>query len=273
MHVEPSTPHIWVIVEHFYRSRRIYKDEHDNYERQVQDHVDQLGLPRQQIRLGPEELSRLLHFKELETVRDDHLLPLKEASHGLFRGDDSTDFLDRLLNDIFHEISILKEEHYNVLTYDPSAPDIDWEELNTILDEVHEMFPIKVHRLKHLFEMATARLERILPHYKENTVLVRSLFLHRDDFAAEAYPDGLLHFYGLLYGEQDIVTGFRVVGDSFYQAGFYGEAMECFAAGEAYLQSVPPAAKRRLDASWKETRDHCRRYTRLCEDRRAKLAE
>ncbi|MEM7164332.1 MAG: hypothetical protein AAF581_02655 [Planctomycetota bacterium] len=273
MHVEPSTPHIWVIVEHFYRSRRIYKDEHDNYERQVHDYVEQLGLPREQIRLGPEELSRLLHFKELETVRDDHLLPLKDGSHSLFRGDDSTDFLDRLLNDIFHEISILKEEHYNVLTYDPAAPDIDWEELNTILDEVHEMFPIKVHRLKHLFEMATARLERILPHYKDNTVLVRSLFLHRDDFVAEAYDEGLLRFYQLLYGEPKAVNGFQVVGDSFYHAGFYQEAMECFSAGEAHLQGIPPAAKRRLDPSWKQARDHFKRYRRLCQDRMAQLEE
>lgn len=272
MQTKDTTPHIWIIVENFYRSRAIYLSEHDSYEKQVQSHVDRMELPRDEIRLGPAELSQLLHFKELATVRDVHLEPLKEASHALLRGDNSRDFFDRLINDIFHEISILKEEHYNVLTYSPDA-DMDHEELRTILDEVHEMFPIKVHRLKHLYQLAVARLEKILPRYKENHILRRSLFLHRDDFVADVHPRGLLYFYSLLYGDKNLVEGYRSVGDSFYRSGFYHQALECFDAGEKYLQGVTPVQKRQLDPSWKEARDHFKRYRKLCQDRMAKLEE
>lgn len=267
-----STPHIWTIVEHFYCSRKIYLAEHDSYERQVNEYVERLKISRDKIRLGPEDLSRLLHFKVLATVRDEHLEPLKAASHALFRHDSTRDFFDRLINDIFHEISILKEEHYNVLTYSPNA-NVDKDELGTILDEVHEMFPIKVHRLKHLYELALARVEKILPRYRENVILIRSLFLQRDGFVAEAYPDGLIDFYRLLYGEKDIATGFRVVGDSFYKSGFYEQALVCFAEGDAFLKGLSPSQKRQLAASWKEEQGHFKRYRGLCESRLARLKE
>lgn len=273
MRAEPTTPHIWTIVEHFYRSRKIYRAEHDSYEKLVRHYVDEMNLPRNQIRLGPQQLSKLLHFKELETVREIHLLPLKQASHALFRGDDRTDFFDRLINDIFHEISILKEEHYNVLTYSSDGTHIDSEELNAILDEVHEVFPLKVHRLEHLYELACSRLERILPRYQDNRVLIRSLFLHRQGFVADAYEDGLQRFYELLYGDKNIVSGYRAVGESFYHSGFYEQALECFNEGEAYLQGVTPVAKRQLDPRWKECRDHFKRYRKVCSDRMAQLEE
>lgn len=274
MRVETAViPRIWTIIEHFYASRRIYLQEHDTYEQKVAQHVARSGLPRDQIRLGPEELSKLLRFKELELVRDTHLTALKRASHALFRGKDKTDYLDRLINDIFHEISILKEEHYNVLTYDPEAVVSDRRELESVLDEVHTVFPQKVHRLKHLFELARARLERILPRYRSQRVLVRSLFLHRDGIVAESVPGGLLFLYGILYGEGNMGEGFRVAGDSFFRSGFYEQALEAFEAGERTLAGLSPAEKRRQDPSWKELRDHFARHQRLCRDRIAQRRE
>ena len=80
---------------------------HDRYEQIVQDYVEKLGIPRDKIRLDPRDLFELLSTQDLEVLRDNYLTPLKEACHRLFRTEDSTDFLDRLVNDIFHELSIL----------------------------------------------------------------------------------------------------------------------------------------------------------------------
>ncbi|NCF98280.1 MAG: hypothetical protein GWP39_02070 [Planctomycetia bacterium] len=107
----------WRVVERFYRSWTNFQSMHDRYEQIVQDYVEKLGTPRDKIRLDPRDLFELLSTQDLEVLRDNYLTPLKEACHRLFRTEDSTDFLDRLVNDIFHELSILKEEHYNVLTY------------------------------------------------------------------------------------------------------------------------------------------------------------
>ncbi|MCI0650370.1 MAG: hypothetical protein L0Z55_00655 [Planctomycetes bacterium] len=268
MPFDPNTPILWQVVERFYPAYSIYVAQHDSYEELVLEFAAKLGKPRAELRLTPKELTGLLNFKELERLRDDYLSPLKAACHALFRTDDSTDFLDRLVNDIFHEISILKEEHYNVSTY--ALDDADARlELETILNEVHTMFPIKVHRLKHLFDLARGRLEKILPRYKNNAVLIRSLFLHGAEFASRAYTDGLVHFYRILYGAESAAQGFIVVGDSFFNAGFFPQAIRCYEEGLAYLAA--PNGKSEAAASRREAERHCRRAAAECKEKIASL--
>jgi hypothetical protein len=135
------------------------------------------------------------------------------------------------------------------------------------------MFPLKIHRMHHLFDLARNRLEQLMPRFGENKIFIRSLFLNRGGFVAEAYERGLLDFYAILYGANKAFEGFRMVGDSFYESGFYKQAEEGYAAGEEYLHGIPPPQKRKLDPTWKEVRDHCHRYRRLCETRIAELEQ
>lgn len=228
----------WRVVERFYRARRVFSSVHDRYEQIVQSYVEKFDLPREEIRLAPRELVELLSTQDLEKLRDHYLMPLKQACHRLFRTEVSTDFLDRLVNDIFHELSILKEEHYNVLTYDVddaarnSDPERDLQlEQKAVLDEVHNMFPQKVHRIAHLFDVGTSALEALLHRWKQDPVLIRSLFLQRDQFVKESYEDGLCHFYRLMYGEQNAWQGYRIVGDSFLASGFVSHAHVAYSEG------------------------------------------
>jgi len=249
----------WRVVERFYRAWNNFHSVHDRYEQIVQDYVDKLEIPREQIRLDPRDLFELLSTQDLEVLRDDYLTPLKSACHRLFRTEDSTDFLDRLVNDIFHELSILKEEHYNVLTYATDeasllpANDRDLhEEQQVILDEVHEMFPQKVHRIAHLFETGSAALEALLHRWNTDPVLVRSLFMQRDGFVAHAYEDGLDHFYRLMYGKEDYARGYLIVGESFLGSGFFNRAEESLTmgrekAGEAGQSEVSDQIQQALD--------------------------
>ena len=261
---------IWMIVERFFSAQAIYKRQYDRYEELVAKYVSQFGMPRQEIRLEPAELSGLLRFKEMERLRDEYLLPLKRATHSLFRTTDATDYLDRLVNDIFHEISILKEEHYNVLTYSAGVEERGARaELETILDEVHTMFPIKVHRLKHLFEEARERLETILPSFRSSVVLIRSLFLYRDDFVAAAYPDGLLGFYRSIYGDAHVYEGFRDVGDSFSASGFYESAIAGYQAGLEFLEEDTSD----LDPAWRDAQAYFAGRIAKCEADLATLDE
>lgn len=273
MRSDAGHSYIWRIVERFYRSRSHFLRIHDRYEELVAGYVERLGMPRETIRLQPRELSQLLSYKELEVLRDEYVLPLKDACHALFRTRDTTEFLDRVVNDIFHELSILKEEHYNVLTYDAHLPEGDpgtdirpgkalAREQQAVLDEVHDVFPQKVHRLHHLYEVALRSLERLFPKYRDDIVLIRSLFLHRDRFVARAYDRGLLHFYELMYGEDAIFEGFRAVGDSFFHSGFHELSILCYEQGEQFLLGIPPNAKRSLDPRYKEAREHFVRNAR-----------
>ena len=278
MRPESSHTYIWRIVERFYRSRFHFLRIHDRYEELVAQHVEKLGLPRAEIRLPPQELSQLLSYKELEVLRDEYLEPLKDSCHALFRTRDTTEFLDRVVNDIFHELSILKEEHYNVLTYDarnhaaPTPETMLAREQQAVLDEVHDVFPQKVHRIHHLYEVALGRLESILPNFRDDHVLIRSLFLHRDRFVARAYEKGLTRFFELLFGADHVVEGFRGVGDSFYHSGFYDYAISCYEE-EQYLLSIAPNDKRSTDPSHEDVLDHFRRHRKKARQHLKSLEE
>src|SRR5262249_47373305 len=134
-------------------------------------------------------------FARLESLRNGPCHDLKEIAHALFRRKASTDKLDRLASEIFHELSILKEEQYKVSTFAPEYHKRNGlDEYESILDEVHEEFPRKGHNVRARFERARRRLEAILRRHAHDPVLVRSVFLFGDELLAranDAYPRGV----------------------------------------------------------------------------------
>ena len=228
---------IWTIVTLFYRSHAAFKELFERYEKKVGGYSQVLGLPRDNLRLNSRELASLLDLKSMERIRDGYIQDLKDLCHLVFRGQDQTDLLDRYVSDIFHEISILKEEHYNVITYAPLYErDAAEVELKHILDEAHTLFPQKLQHIRYLFGRAQARLEDHLDGFSGIQLFIRSLYIHRDDFVSEAYEGGIEHFYRLMYPLGPF-EGYYEVGRSFYLSGFFDHARQAFAEAEhAYRQ-------------------------------------
>jgi hypothetical protein len=223
---------IWTNVQLFYRSHGVFREQFESYERRVLAISEQTGVPRADLRLNSAELASLLDLKKLERLRDGYIHELKDLCHLVFRGPDQTDLLDRYVSDIFHEISILKEEHYNVKTYAPLYErDAAVVELRHILDEAHTLFPQELRHIRYLFGRAQARLEEHLASFRTIPLFIRSLYVHRNDFVVEAYPDGIDRFYELMYllGPME---GYYEAGLSFYHSGFFDEALECFHLAE-----------------------------------------
>jgi hypothetical protein len=230
---------VWEIVELFYRSLIEFRQIYDQYEWRVLQHSHRKGLHRRDLRLEPEDLAGLMDFKALERLRDEHIFRLKETCHQIFRSRHRTDLVDIYVSDVFHEISILKEEYYNVKTYAPQyARDAREVELTYILDEVHNLFPSKLNHIRYLFGKARERLEELLPGFTRNRILVRSLFLHRDDFVKDAYEDGILAFYRIMYPEGGPADGFYEVGLSFHASGFHARALEALRYAEREVEAA-----------------------------------
>jgi hypothetical protein len=259
---------IWTIVHLFYRSHGVFREQFESYEKQVLDLSRQTGIDRQDLRLNSVELAGLLDLKKLERLRDGYIHELKDLCHLVFRGPDRTDLLDRYVSDIFHEISILKEEHYNVKTYAPLYErDAAEVELRHILDEAHTLFPMKLRHIRYLFGRAQARLEEHLESFGGIPLFIRSLYVHRGGFVAGAYPDGIDQFYRFMY-RLGPIEGYYRVGLSFYHAGFFEDALAAFLdARQAYLRdlatvrsagapaaSQDPAAHRRGSPATQEKR-------------------
>jgi hypothetical protein len=243
---------IWKIIEFFYKSLLALRQIHDEYERKAAGYCADGKHCPEDLRLSPSDLAGLLEYQELEQLRDRFLWPLKEYCHTTFRGRDQTDLLDRYVSDIFHEVSILKEELYTVEHYAPFwAKEGAQHELESIMEEAARLFPQKVHHVAFLFRMALERLENLLPLYRDHKILVRSLFLNRHGFVSECYPTGIEHFYHILYPEVGPLGGYEKAGISFFESGFFQIAGEAFEEGLAYgrrEEKTTPEKRRILES-------------------------
>jgi len=246
----------WAIIRLFYLSLIGFRDEFERYERLVEGHARALGVDRKLLRLSPRELAELLEVKNLERLRDGYILKLKDLCHLVFRTEDQTDWLDRFVSDIFHEISILKEEHYTLKTYAPMYErDAQEVELSYIVDTAHTMFPQKLRHIRYLFGKARDRLEKHLPTLRSMPIVIRSLYLHRDDdFVRDAYPGGLRDFYRFIYTLGPF-EGFYQVAQSFYHSGFFGMALEAFVSAEKEYREALDLYAQMQEASAQDAAD------------------
>lgn len=220
---------IWKIVELFYKSFLAFRDIYDQYESRIAAHIDALKVPRETLQLSHLDLAGLIEFPRLEDLRNRYLLALKDGCHEIFRDRDHTDLLDRYVSTIFHEISILKEEHYTVKHYAPYWARAEAQrELASIMEEAGTLLPRKMQHLDFLFKTARERLEKLLPDFRGQKILVRSLFLNRHGFAAACYPSGIEGFYTLMYPENGPLEGYVEAGESFFKGAFYAQACEAF---------------------------------------------
>ena len=229
----------WSIIRYFYLAQVHFRSEYERYDKKVMSYSRASGVEREFLRLNTEELAGLLEFKSLESLRDDYIQELKDLCHDVFRTADRTDPLDRYVSDIFHEVSILKEEHYTVKTYAPQYErDSDEVELKFILDDAHTVFPKKLTQIRYLFGKARERMEKILPTVRSMPIVVRSLYLHRnEDFIRSAYPKGLKAFYSHMY-PLGAFEGYYQVAQSFYHSSFFREALKAFRLAENEYQAA-----------------------------------
>jgi hypothetical protein len=233
-------PSLWDLVEAFYLASHAYSEVFEAYESRVLAHARERGVDRKQLRLDAETVSQLLDLGKLESLRNGPLHDVKDIAHALFRRKASTDKLDRYVSEIFHELSILKEEQYKVSTFAPEYQKRnELEEYESILDEVHKEFPRKVHNIHDLFEKARWRLEAILRKAREETVLIRSLSLFGEKLLEKCYPGGVEDLIAAIY-PGGALEGHLVALRSFARGGFAAQARIEAKRAEAVLARGKP---------------------------------
>jgi hypothetical protein len=228
----------WDLARSFFDAARTFRAIYDEYERKVLEHANAAGIDRRLLRLGGEEVARLLDFGELERLSSDELTALQTISHNIFRGASSTDAFDRYASQIFHEMSILKEEQYKVgiLAFEYQRTR-ELDAYQTIVNEAHEEFPRRLHTTNDLFERAQARLEELMPHYRHDRVVLRSVYLFGDEVFEGFYPNGYEDGLAKLFPDQGgALKGLIEVARSYGAAGFIDDALEALERARA----LPP---------------------------------
>lgn len=252
-------PTLWDLVEAFCGAQRAYHDVYHTYEARVLMHADEQAVDRHQLRLEADEVSKLLDFDKLGLLRNGPLFRTKEIGHSLFRRGGRTHSFDRYVSEIFHDLSILREEQYKVSTFAAEYRRAnEMAEYESLLDEVHEDFPRRVHNIWGLFTKAQLALEEVLRAHNRDTLYLRSLYLFGDDTLRGVYAGGkTAHCWRVFDGgraESDILAA-----RSFAQGGFRAKALEALdSALEACALSPPPGvagAAGRLAALGEEARN------------------
>lgn len=228
---------VFRLFKTFFYSRSRFLTLFDRYEERVLEFASRYQSHRTRLRLPVDQLLTVLDFKSLEELRDREILDLKEVAHELFREADSTDLFDHLVSNIYHEISMLKEEHYTLredfLRTDPR-------EYERFFREVSEFYPKRLRHVRNLYAKALRRLEELLPGLAGEKILVRSLYLFGEGLVSDHYPRGRNGLYRKMYPGLGEVRAYAEVGRSFDESGFEEEALG------AYRLAMEAAGSRRV---------------------------
>lgn len=229
----------WDLTEAFLAAVRQYNRVYINYETRVLSHAEQQAVDRHQLRLDAAEVSKLLDFASLGELRNGPLSRTKEISHSLFRSEGRTHKFDRYISEIFHDLSILREEQYKVSTFaEEYRRANEMAEYESLLDEVHEDFPRRVHNIWGLFMKAQRSLESVLRAHSRDKVYLRSLYLFGAETLSGVYPGGKpAHCWRVF--DKGPAEAALLAARSFAAGGFRDHALRALEEAIAAAQQPP----------------------------------
>lgn len=208
---------IWEFLTTFVAARRTFLSIHRRYERRVLRAARERGVPRTELRLPPKELWTLFSQRRLESLRDDRLAPLRDLTQQIFGPAGDSGLMDAYCGHIYHEISILSEEHRSVGRF---VRHHDPRRYRSLFEEVSGYYPLRLNRVQRFFRSAMKRLDELLPGWSRERVLVRSAYLFGDSLAQRAYGSGREALYVRMYLNGGVIRGYLEAGRSFIDAGF-----------------------------------------------------
>ncbi len=189
-----------------------------------------------------------LKFSDLAHFVDDRgqsfLFTLKTACHDLFRQNiasptEREQIFDLTVGAIFHLAMKLREDLYQLEFYGPKYRELgEKKSLNpgqeALVSKFQEVFSRTKDSLKGgmeevavLMEDSFRQLKDLLEEYRENGLLLRFL-LEEEKLVEDTLGEkGVERVFRFLYG-QDEFEPYRLAGESYFQSGFYSQAVRAF---------------------------------------------
>lgn len=236
-----DTKEVWELVGNFFRAREVFQQQYRRYETLVKKYAKQSRAGREKLRLSADKASELLESRALEELRDNYLQSLREISHRMFRKGNTIELFDKYVSDLYHETSILKEEHFAVkmmATLYEKGEQKDLLERDKILSEACQFFPRKMRQIQSLFLKTQKQMEILLKGWNKEKVLVRSLYLFGDEILGSFYKSGLEGLYKVMYQPGGAVEGYLVAAESFAASFFSEQAMESVKKAKRVLKET-----------------------------------
>lgn len=211
----------WDFLVTFVAARRTFLSLYRRYERRVLRAAEERGVDRAELELPPQQLWRLFHLGRLEHLRDHRLAPLRELGLEIFGADGDEGLMDAYCGHVFHEITMLSEEHRSVGRF---VRHHDPRRYRALFEEVSGYYPLRLNRVLRLFRAAMKRVDELLPRWSRERIFVRSMYLFGDRLAKRAYGEDIEACYLRMYPDGGMVRGLLEAGRSFATSGFVEEA-------------------------------------------------
>lgn len=218
-----SQDNSWHLLETFFISFSYF----NNLESKYRAHVSELTKAVKSSDHLPSDL--LLEFIDVEllnSLRDNYLARLRKIAHNEFRLKKITERFDVYISEIFHEVSILKEQKYIMEHYLQRKSQLYPEMLKQLLQQTLQLFATKMEHVKVLYHNAQSRLEEILPIFRLDDFFLRSLFLKGDKFLKDFYKDPTIQLLAFMNEQGGSSKGLVATSCSFCLGGFYEQAKD-----------------------------------------------
>jgi hypothetical protein len=239
---------VWDFVTAFFASRRAFLAIFRRYEARVLAFAREAGVHRDDLVLPPADLARLFHPKRLQHLRDQRLVPLRALAHQLFREAGVVEPLDTACSHVFHEVSILLEEHLSIIRFRHVS---DPKRYDQMFEEVRGYYPLRLRRIRRLFADGLRRLEELLPGWAADRVVIRSAHLFGARIARGVWEGGdgpLDALYARMYPAGGSAEGHLAAGKSYLASGFTGQAVAALEASVLAGKRARSASRRRTPA-------------------------
>jgi len=238
---------VWDFVAAFFAARRAFHAVFRRYESRVLRFARDAGVHRDDLVLRPTDLARLFYPRRLQHLRDERLVPMRALAHALFRESGVVEPLDTTCSHVFHEFSILLEEHQSVVRFQHLSDPRRYEQ---VFEEVSGYYPTRLRRIRRLFADGLRRIEELLPEWSRARVVVRSAYLFGARTVRDAWDEtGLDGLYERMYPEGGAIEGYLEAGRSFAASEFRPEARAALEAAVERGRAEKKTGRRRRGGS------------------------
>jgi hypothetical protein len=207
----------------FLAARRAFLTIYRRYERRVLSAARERDVSRDELELPPRDLWNLFSLRRLESLRDERLRPLKDLAERAFGTTGHDELVDVYCTHLFHECSILAEEHRSVGRF---VRIHDRRRYAQLFQEVSRFYPVRLRRMQRFFATGLRRIETLLPEWVGHRVVVRSIYLFGERLARATWGEGIEALYRRMYPRGGAVEGFLEAARSFHASGFRPQAVE-----------------------------------------------
>ena len=189
-----------------------------------------------------------IRFADLAEFVDDRgqslLFALKESCHSLFRSRSAKvsakeQIFDLTIGSIFHLAMKMREDLYQLEIYGPQYHQWNSKEegsakqrtlirqFKDILARAESSVREGMEEILTLSRDGFRQFQELLPAYRGNGLLIR-LFLEQRDLLEKVFRGkSLVEFFQTL-GESDVSKLYQLAGESYFESGFYRQAIEAF---------------------------------------------